>query len=148
MNSSKRLKPIKKLADNKQKAAAQTLGKSMEMRKFQIQKLNQLVSYRAEYVNSMALKTQQGMSGDQLQQYHQFLTKLDTAIDHQKVVVSESEQQMSQNQDQWRSKNSRANAIGKAIDQLKQKEVKASDKKEATQIDELSAQAFLRGKLR
>lgn len=146
MKSSQRLKPIKKIADNKEKKAAQSLGKSVQHCQLQADKLTQLVSYRIEYVASMSAKTLQGISGDQLQQYHQFLTKLDIAIGQQQLVVQQSEQQLSQNQHQWQSDNSRASAIAKVISKLKDKEVQASNKEEASQHDELSTQAFLRAK--
>jgi flagellar protein FliJ len=146
MNASKRLKPIKKLAESKEKAAAQSLGKSVEYQKMQMNKLAQLMNYRAEYVRSMSEKTQQGMYGDQLQQYHLFLTKLDTAIQHQEKVVAESEQSLAESQDNWRMDNSRTNAISSAIDKMKAKENKQQEKRENAQIDELSTQAFLRQK--
>lgn len=146
MNSSQRLKPIKNLADNKEKVAAQSLGKSVEYSKNQQDRLAQLVNYRVEYIETMSLKTQQGMSGDRLQQYHQFLSKLDTIIEQQKGVVKQSVDQLSQCQNKWQSDNSRATAITKAIKSMKSKEVKAADKKESAQIDEMSTQAFLRRK--
>ena len=146
MNPSQRLRPIKKLADNKKKTAAQSLGKSVENRKQQIDKLNQLVNYRSEYMDNMTAQTQQGMNGEKLQQYHHFLHKLDTAIEHQNTIVSQSEQHVSQSQKNWKSDNSRASAITNAIKNMKDKEVRAQEKQEANQTDELSTQAFLRRK--
>jgi len=146
MNSSQRLKPIKKLADNKEKVAAQSLGKSVEYSKTQQDRLIQLVDYRVEYVNTMSVKTQQGMSGDRLHQYHQFLSKLDTLIEQQKLVVKQSSAQLSQCQNKWQSDNSRATAISKAMKNMKFKEMQVADKKESTQLDEMSTQAFLRRK--
>ncbi len=146
MKSSQRLKPIKTLADNKEKTAAQNLGKSVKDRHQQIEKLTQLVGYRSEYMQNMTVRTQQGMSGEKLQQYHQFLSKLDTAIDHQNSLVTQSEQSVSQNQKNWRSDNGRASAINKVITNLKIKETRKQDKQDADRVDELSTQAFLRSK--
>ena len=86
------------------------------------------------------------MTGDKLHQYHHFLTKLDTAIEHQKVLLEQSEIELSKSRTDWQSDNSRANAIDKAIKNLKNKEAKAGEKKESNQIDELSTQAFLQRK--
>jgi len=146
MNPSQRLKPIKKLADNKEKTAAQNLGKSVENRSQQIDKLTQLTDYRIEYMDNMAVQTQQGMSGEKLQQYHGFLSKLDTAIEHQNSIVSQSEKNVSQSQLNWKTDNSRASVISKVIKNMKNKEVRAQAKQEANQTDELSTQAFLRNK--
>ncbi len=146
MNSSQRLKPIKKLADNKEKVAAQSLGKSVEYSNNQQDRLAQLVGYRIEYISAMSVKTQQGMSGDRLHQYHQFLSKLDILIEQQKVVVEQSVAQLSQCQSNWQSDNSRATAIGKAMKSMKFKEIRTADKKESARVDEMSTQAFLRRK--
>jgi flagellar FliJ protein len=146
MNGSKRLKPIKKLADNKEKVAAQTLGNSVEQRKLQLDKMNQLINYRVEYIESMTNKGQQGISGDQLHQYYAFLTKLDTAIAHQKQVVEQSEITVSRNQSTWKSDNSRANVLSKVIKTMKGKEEKEINNKENSHLDEMSTQAFLRRK--
>ncbi len=146
MNSSQRLKPIKKLADNKEKVAAQSLGKSVEHSKNQQGRLEQLVNYRIEYVATMSFQTQQGMSGDQLQQYHQFLSKLDSVIKQQKLVVEQSVIQLSQCQNKWQSDNSRATAISKAMKNMRAKEMQAADKRESILVDEMSTQAFLRHK--
>lgn len=146
MNPSQRLKPIKKLADNKEKEAAQSLGRSVEAKKIQLSKLQQLLDYRAEYLANMNDQTVQGISGAKLHQYHHFLAKLDQAIQQQKLVVNQSESTLSESQTLWKSDSSRANAIGKAINNMKEKEVKASDKRESAQADEMSTQAFLRKK--
>ncbi len=146
MNASKRLKPIKKLADNKEKASAQALGHSVNHKNSQQEKLQQLIQYRAEYVASMTYKTEQGMSGDQLQQYHTFLNKLDDAINQQRSAVEVSEQSLNNSKDQWRENNTRASAISRVIGNLEGKEIQQQNKKESAQLDELSTQAFLRAK--
>jgi len=146
MNPSKRLNPIKKLADNKEKTAAQNLGQSLEQRKQHQTQLEQLINYRTEYLLSMSSKTAEGMSGDRLHQYHQFLKKLDSVIEQQQLTVEKSQLNVSKCQNKWQSDNSRATAIGKAMHSLRAKEVKAADKKESAQVDEMSTQAFLRSK--
>jgi len=148
MNSSQRLKPIKKLADSREKLAAQSLGKSVEARRLESERLEQLLVYRNEYLLSMAHKSEEGMSGDQLHQYHQFLTKLDAAIKQQKNVLSDSEQSLVKRKENWKDDNGRATAIDKAIKKLESKELNIRNKKESVQVDELSTQAFLRRKQR
>jgi len=144
MNASKRLKPIKRLADNKEKTAAQNLGKSIGQKQQQLEQLEQLLQYRAEYLSSMSSITTQGMSGDRLHQYYHFLKKLDSAIEQQKLVVEQSQANISECRNKWQLSNSRANAVDKAVKNLQAKEVKAIDKKETTQVDEMSTQNFLR----
>ncbi|MDQ7049830.1 MAG: flagellar export protein FliJ [Enterobacterales bacterium] len=142
MNSSQRLKPIKKLADSREKLAAQSLGKSVEARRLESERLEQLIVYRNEYLLTMAQKSEQGMLGDQLHQYHQFLTKLDAAINQQKNIVQQSEQTLDRSKKDWKDDNGRATAIDKAIKKLESKESHIKSKKESNQMDELSTQAF------
>jgi len=144
MTASKRLKPIKQLADNKQKVAAQNLGKSIGKRKQQQQQLEQLIHYRSEYLVTMSSNTAQGMSGVRLQQYQQFLAKLDAAIEQQQLAVAQSHTSVSECRTKWQNDNSRATAIDKAMKNLHSKERKEADKKEVAQVDEMSTQAFLR----
>lgn len=146
MNSSQRLKPIKKLADNKQKVAAISLGKSLENCNQQVDRLEQLIAYKVEYLATMSFKTRQGISGSRLQQYHQFLTKLDSAIKQQRLAVQQGENSLAQCKTDWQTDNSRAKVIGKVINKFKANETKAADKKESAQLDEMSTQAFLRSK--
>ncbi|TQV86720.1 flagellar export protein FliJ [Aliikangiella coralliicola] len=144
MVRSKRLKPIKKLAQNNEKAAAKALGESLDNHKQELQKLNQLEQYRIEYLTEMEEKVKAGVSGAALQHYHQFLNKLNLAITQQKDVIQKSTEQVDINQDQWKSKHSRTKAISQVMTKIKDKEVKQKEKKESAQIDEMSTQAFIR----
>lgn len=144
MVRSKRLKPIKQLAKNKEKLAAQELGVSIENERQQSQKLEQLHQYRSEYIQEMDVKVKQGVSGDTLQRYHQFLAKLDLAISQQKEAVMQSSQQLNQSQSHWQDKRSRAKAITQVMDKMQVQEQKTQSKKENIQLDEMSTQAFIR----
>ncbi len=144
MVKSKRLEPIKKLAYNREKTAAKLLGESVEAKKIEEAKLERLEQYRREYLAGMDEKVKTGVSGATLQHYHQFLSKLDVAIKQQKEVISRCQQRIAANQSQWQNDHGRHEAIGKVMDRLKVKENQVREKKELSQSDEISTQAFLR----
>lgn len=144
MVRSKRLKPIKQLAKNKEKLAAQELGASLENQRQQSQKLEQLNQYRSEYIQQMDDKVKLGVSGETLQRYHQFLAKLDLAISQQQDVLLQSSQQLDQSQSHWQDKRSHAKAITQVMDKMQVQEQKAELKKETLQVDEMSTQTFIR----
>ena len=144
MIRSKRLKPIKKLAQNKEKTAAQELGHALDVHKHELNKLQQLKQYRIEYLEQMQVKISQGVSGSTLQQYHQFLNKLDLAINQQNNVTEQCESQLALTKEQWQSKRSKAKAITQVMDKMTVNEQHAKDKRESNQSDEMSTQAFLR----
>lgn len=146
MSKSKRLTPIKQLAQDKEKDAARAFGQSLEQNKLEASKLQQLMQYRSEYLTQMEEKIKQGISGASLQQYHQFLNKLDTAVKQQQEVIERSKKQLEVKQEHWQDKRSKAKAISQAMNNMQAKEKRAQDKKDATQQDEMSTQAFLRRK--
>jgi len=144
MTASKRLQPIKKMADRTERNAAIDLGDSIKNKQDQINKLSQLIGYRDEYLVKLSEKSQMGVSSAQLQQYHLFLNKLNIAINQQRQSVDVSEDNVGQKKGTWRNKNSRAQAIGKVMSNLRTKENKVKARKEANQSDELTTQAFVR----
>ena len=144
MVRSKRLEPIRKLAKNKEKKAAEELGASLELQKLENQKLVQLETYRSEYLEGMEEKIRQGVSGATLQQYHQFLNKLELAISQQKDVLVQCQQKIEHNQGQWKDDHNRHKAIGQVMQSFQDKEQKQKLKKESNQNDEISTQSFIR----
>jgi flagellar FliJ protein len=144
MTASKRLQPIKSMADKTEKNAASDLSDSIKYKQDQISKLSQLIGYRDEYLAKIKEKSQIGVSGAKLRQYHLFLNKLNLAINQQKTSVEISEDTVGQKQGAWQNKSSRAQAIGKVMSNLQSKEQLKSERKEANQLDELTTQAFVR----
>ncbi|TQV75334.1 flagellar export protein FliJ [Aliikangiella marina] len=146
MVRSKRLNPIKTLAKNKEKAAAQALGNSIERQKVEDQKLQQLYQYRHEYLLQMESKVKSGISGSELQRYHLFLAKLDSAIEQQKDVLMVSAKQLDASQSHWQEKRNRTKAISQVMEKMQNQEKFDASKKEAKASDEISTQAFLRSR--
>jgi flagellar protein FliJ len=144
MARSKRLKPIKKLAQNKEKTAAKELGHALDLLKHELTKLEQLKQYRIEYLEQMQIKVKLGVTGAVLQQYNEFLNKLDLAIKQQDNISLQYESQLAQTKEQWQNKRSEAKAISQVMDKMALKERQLKDKREANQNDEMSTQAFLR----
>lgn len=146
MTRSQRLNPIKKIARKNEKSAAKALGKSLENQRNENEKLAQLKIYRQEYLVEMESKVKQGITGARLQQYHQFLSKIDFAITQQNEVITSCNEQLSMSQGHWQEKRGRTKAITQVMDTMKTKENQAMNKRETIQNDEISTQAFLRNK--
>ncbi|MET1255046.1 flagellar export protein FliJ [Aliikangiella maris] len=144
MVRSKRLKPIQEMAQNKEKAAAKEMGESLHNRQLQEQKLEQLKTYRQEYLFEMEQQTKIGVSGSRLQQYHQFLAKLDLAISQQKETIERCNQQLDASKGRWTNQRNKTKTITQVMQKLQHKEMQNQNKKEANRIDEMSTQAFIR----
>jgi flagellar FliJ protein len=144
MVRSKRLLPIKKLAQNKEKQAAQALGESLQNQQLEKDKLEQLQRYQNEYLIQMQNKVKQGVSGSVLYQYHQFLNKIKTAIEQQENVVRGCADELSSQQNHWRNKHSETEVISQVIHNMADQEKRNRNKQEVKQSDEMSTQAYLR----
>ncbi len=144
MAASKRLRPIKKMADNTEKDAALDLSESIKYKQEQLDRLSQLIGYRDEYLVKIGEKSQSGVSSAQLQQFHLFLNKLNLAINQQRKSVEISEDNVGNKQGAWQNKNSRAQAIGKVMSNLRSKEKIERNRKEVNQLDEFTTQSYIR----
>ncbi|WP_444994881.1 flagellar export protein FliJ [Aliikangiella sp. IMCC44359] len=144
MVRSKRLKPISQIAQNNEKIAAKEFGQTLEAQRNEEQKLEKLELYRKEYLADMETKIRQGINGTGLQQYHQFLSKLDLAISQQKDVLVRCGQELEASQGKWNHQRNHAKTIKQVMGKIAQKEQQVIDKKEANRADEMSTQAFLR----
>jgi len=138
------LEPIKKLANNQEQQSARDLGAAIELQKVEQQKLNQLLQYQNEYLAGMDQKVRAGVSGATLQSYHQFLNKIEVAINQQKEVLVQCEARIAANQNKWQADHGRNKAIGQVMEKIKDKEDKAQQKKEMNHADEISTQSFIR----
>lgn len=163
MARSKRLSPIKKLAENKQKVSAVSLGDAIKHLAQMEERLEQLQRYKREYQNQTQTQTQSqtrnqskqtsdlqatrashsNLTGQKLQQYYQFLTQLDAAISQQKQIVLDAKLGVSSKQLDWQNHHNRTSAVTKVIQKMRSNEERAKDKKEAALMDEMSTQAFV-----
>jgi len=138
MTKSKRFKPIAEFAHSKEQNAAQLLGKSRQTLSADEQRLTELTTYRAEYVESYMSAGELGMSISQIRNYRSFLQNLDVAISQQKIVVADSSEVMNEDKSQWLDSLSRKKVLNKVIDKYKYQEQKEGAKKEQREIDDRS----------
>jgi len=146
MARSKRLQPVQKLATDKANRAAQSFSSASSRLREEQAKLEQLKTYRQEYVQMLQARTEQGVAGSQLRQWHQFLTRIDKALTSQQELVVQCQLQVNQMRQNWQEQHRHAKAIGKAMSRLQTQENRVRAKKEAKQLDEISTQSFLRNR--
>jgi len=139
---SARLKPVEQLAEKKATSATETMVSARAEHSDHEFKLKELVTYRFEYIEQYQARGKVGMQSGQLQQYQQFISKLDVAIAQQKAVLSQSLMVLEQSQVHWRDKNSHKRAINKAVDRFKKQEYQITERNEQLASDERNTQAF------
>ena len=136
MSPSDRFKPIQKVVSQKERKAAVALGESLKQREAAKQRLDELRQYLAEYLGRFENAARNGLSSSQVMEYQVFISKLETAIAQQEQVVVQSEQHCDSSKQQWRGRYSKSKAMDNAIDRMKDKERKDTDRREQAEADE------------
>ena len=112
MSPSKRFKPVQRVAQSRERKAAQALGRAQQEVSAQEARLEELKRYHREYLDRFQRSTESGISVPQLQEYRAFLAKLEKAIHEQERIVAASLQTRTTQQSQWQQKHMRQ--IGRA----------------------------------
>jgi flagellar FliJ protein len=139
---SARLKPVEQLAEKKATSATEKMVSARSEHNGHEIKLKELITYRFEYIEQYQSRGKVGIQSGYLQQYQQFIGKLDVAIEQQKAVVSRSLMTLEQSQVHWRDKNSHKRAINKAVDRFKKQEYQTTERNEQVASDERNTQAY------
>ena len=136
MVPSKRLQPVQRVAQSREKDAARELGDSQRRMRDQETKLEDLRRYHQEYLERFQDTARKGMTASQMQEYRAFLEKLDLAIQEQEKVVQASKSECVTRKEQWQQKHVRTKALGKVMDRFKSAEQKIVDKREQNEADD------------
>ena len=135
-NKSSRLRPVEKLAEDKAKTAAADMVTARNTHQSHEEKLNELINYRYEYIEQFQSRGKNGMQANQVQQYQQFISQLDVAIQQQKVMLAQAGEILGERQEQWRDKHSHKRALNNVVSRLRKQENNAADRVEQNDLDE------------
>ncbi len=138
MVPSKRLEPVRRVAQSREDSAARDLGASQRRMQEQETKLAELRKYHHEYLDRFSETAKNGISASQLQEYRAFMSKLERAIEAQEKVVQESHVECTSRKGVWQQKRVRTQALGKVVERLHNTEKKADDSREQKEADERS----------
>lgn len=136
MKKSKRLEPVKKIAQEKETAAAINVKNAVQQQQACVEQLEKLKGYRADYIAQFKIKGQKGMSASRLHEYQVFVQKIDKAIDEQKKTVQAAQLKTDTHQHHLKKTNSRKKVVEKLIDKNIQQEAKAAQRSEQNIADE------------
>jgi flagellar FliJ protein len=132
MKKSRRMRPLRRVAESKEQQAATELGQAQQQLQAQINRLNELQNYKDEYLGRYQQTGQNGISVDRLQSFRSFLDKLELAVEQQKQAVKIAEELVDKRKRQWFSSRDKVkifdNVISRIVDQELQKEEKQEQK--------------------
>jgi len=136
MTKSKRLKPISEIADARERDAARHMGEQQGVLDQHNNKLDELIKYRAEYAEKMVMAGGNGVSAGQMQDYSQFIRRLDEAIVFQRSQIELAVRQLEVKQREWRVMHTRSEALNKVVSRYQTAETRQEDKREQNESDE------------
>jgi flagellar FliJ protein len=136
MKKSERMIPIKQMAADHEQEAVKELGQTQRALTEHEMKLQQLISYRAEYYRMFQEHGSRGMDGSQLQAYQSFLAQLDTAIVSQRNMIGHVTEECDVKRDEWQQRHTRTEALGKTVQRYQATERKEEDKREQREMDD------------
>lgn len=136
MKKSKRLEPVKTIAQTKDTAAAIKVADSIQQREASLDQLEKLKGYRDDYVMQFKSKGQDGIAASRLQDYQAFVQKLDRAIDEQIQAVEGKHTQVEEDQQALQKTNQRKKAVEKLIDKSVKQETVQQQRREQNEVDD------------
>ncbi len=131
-----RLLPVVKLAEDKEQEAARKLGESRQHLWQQQKQLDELESYRLEYISRLQGTARKGIKAARLRQYQGFVNKLSEAVDQQKKVVSVAERNMRTAQDNWFQDRNRKKMVDAVLSNCHAEELQSEMRSEQKESDE------------
>ncbi len=136
MVKSKRFEPIANLARDSEREAAKALGSALKNLQDQVDQLDNLMCYQADYNKRLNFSASTGINAQKLNEYIEFLSKLATAIEAQEQSVEQAKQALEEKKLFWFSKRGRSKALDSVLERYVQDEAKQLDKREQHELDD------------
>ena len=141
MTKSKRLKPIIKIAAEREQLAVKQFLEVQRVHQEREARLAELMSYKEEYQSKFFSSDNTSRSVYQFNDYRAFLQKLDLTIGEQKKLVVASESELQAKREIWLKQREKAQALEKAVERFVDEERAEENKREQNDTDE-RAQRF------
>ena len=141
MTRSKRMNPVVRVAEHREKDAARRLGEAQKRLHDQQARLRELIGYRDEYNLKFQRTCSAGVDVKQLQEYRLFLSRLNDAIAQQQRVIVKAERDVEQARAGWMSTRTRSQALDKVRDRFIDSERREAERREQADLDERSTQS-------
>jgi len=136
MAQSDRLTPVRRVAESRERDAANAYGTAQRALRDQETKLEQLRQFHQEYQGRFDSACRAGLSVGELREYQAFLARLQQAVAQQKAAVETSRQAHAKTRQHWQARHVRTQAIGKAIDRFRREELHDQERREQKETDE------------
>ncbi len=136
------LQPLLDLMQTRADEATRQLGQLIAAEQNQRNRLLMLEQYRDEYAQRLRDARADGVTRRILDNYQDFLARIDEAISQQSIIVDDSERSTKAGQEHWREQNTRLKAIDTLSQRHDARERYREGRQEQKLLDEFSARKF------
>ncbi len=136
MTGSKRLRPIARLAADRERQAARELAATLRELDARLQRLHELGAYREEYAQRFQAASARGLDAGRLRDFRSFLARLDEAIVQQEQLVAAARREWEDCTVRWQGTRSRTRMLDKVMERLRREEERVARRREQSESDE------------
>ncbi|MFQ5469322.1 MAG: flagellar export protein FliJ [Gammaproteobacteria bacterium] len=136
MIKSQRIKPIVRIARDKETSAARVMGEHQKILAEHEARLEELKLYQKEYSQRLAEKGQSGVDIARINEYRHFLSNLNQAVRQQQALVEMSKQALEEKNSQWAQSRAKHKALDKVMHRYRQQEHRIVERREQAESDE------------
>lgn len=136
MTKSERLKPVIKVAESRERAAAKTLGEAQKIAQQRKKRLDELTSYRSDYCTRFNNTQHAARPAAMMADFRVFLSRLDDAIIQQQKLLDASLRDVEDKKQRWLVERTKTKALDKVSIRLRTQERRDAEQKEQKDTDE------------
>jgi flagellar export protein FliJ len=141
MMKSKRFEPIREIASTSAKDLSRAMGEAGRKVADLERQLEQLKSYRDEYVRNS--QSSGAIDAVKLQNYRSFLERLGEAMRQHVTSLEKARAEYEKRREQWSEKRIEAERLSLVVDRFRKEEQHAADRREQREGDEAALRSSL-----
>lgn len=136
MTKSKRLEPVNRIAENRERRAAVEMAEFRRFLEAQQAKLDELQRYRADYTRQFEDAGRRGLDAARLADFRRILHHLAEAITWQERRLVSLRQDFEQIRKRWTDTRTRTAALAKVMERYQTEERREAEQREQREIDD------------
>jgi len=136
MTKSKRMEPVARVADQRERQAAVEMAEFRRFLDAQQAKLDELNNYRNDYARHFEEAGRGGMDAARMADYRRILARLNDAIAYQEQRLAGLHNDYVRVRQRWTDTRTRAAALEKVMERYREEEQRAGDRREQGESDE------------
>jgi flagellar FliJ protein len=136
MTKSKRMQPVARVADQRERQAAVEMAEFRRFLDAQQAKLDELNNYRNDYARHFEEAGRGGMDAARMADYRRILARLNDAIAYQEQRLAGLHNDYVRVRQRWTDTRTRAAALEKVMERYREEEQRAGDRREQGESDE------------